>query len=328
MSENEEVFSVLPRHIRDIDGEALFFFVCLFHTATIQEAADKCGVSLSSANRLLAKLRTYFNDPLFQRSGSKMKPTSFAQNRLGEIEKILKSLKTIQEPEDIEPSHLQRTVRIATYDNALAILICGILNPLRKRLPLVLFKAEQASEAMFGDLEENRLDLIFYARQGVFPNIHSAPMLTTPYVCVVRKGHRLEKIVKEQGYVEKEDLWNWQQVLVNSQPDRNRSPNSPANGYFNPPSAQQIALILPFFLAVPLAVQNTDYYSIVPKVTAEMAFSQDKLSLLPLAPSSPTLTTRMAWHERLHTDPGSQMIRSVLKEIIREHFPDYRPQSL
>ena len=59
----------LPAFVRGVDAEALYFFLALFRTGTLPRAAEQLGISLSSANRMLAKFRTYWDDPLFVRSG-------------------------------------------------------------------------------------------------------------------------------------------------------------------------------------------------------------------------------------------------------------------
>ena len=68
----------LPAFVRGVDAEALYFFLALFRTGTLPRAAEQLGISLSSANRMLAKLRTYWDDPLFVRSGFQMQPTTAA----------------------------------------------------------------------------------------------------------------------------------------------------------------------------------------------------------------------------------------------------------
>lgn len=64
----------LPAFVRGVDAEALYFFLALFRTGTLPRAAEQLGISLSSANRMLAKLRTYWDDPLFVRKLSDAAP--------------------------------------------------------------------------------------------------------------------------------------------------------------------------------------------------------------------------------------------------------------
>lgn len=236
-----------------------FFFLALFRTGTLPRAAEQLGISLSSANRMLAKLRTYWDDPLFVRSGFLMQPTTAAKRR---------------------------------YDKVLSLM----------------------------HVLEDLLDLVFFARQGLHPDIHSAALLTTPYVCLVRRGHPLSERAAALGPLEREDLEAFPQVLINAQPDRYRAPNSPGNGWFNPKNPDRIALVTPFFLAASLCLEETDCYAIVPKATAELALDPRRTAMLALSDAAPKLTVRLGWHERTHADPGSQLIRAQLLALIQKRF--------
>lgn len=249
----------LPAFVRGVDAEALYFFLALFRTGTLPRAAEQLGISLSSANRMLAKLRTYWDDPLFVRSGFLMQPTTAAKRR---------------------------------YDKVLS----------------------------FMHVLEDLLDLVFFARQGLHPDIHSAALLTTPYVCLVRRGHPLSERAAALGPLEREDLEAFPQVLINAQPDRYRAPNSPGNGWFNPKNPDRIALVTPFFLAASLCLEETDCYAIVPKATAELALDPRRTAMLTLSDAAPKLTVRLGWHERTHADPGSQLIRAQLLALIQKRF--------
>lgn len=101
-------------------------------------------------------------------------------------------------------------------------------------MPHVRLRAMQADEHLFDYLREDLLDLVFFARQGLHPDVHSVALLTTPYVCLVRRGHPLSERAAALGPLEREDLEAFPQVLINAQPDRYRAPNSPGNGWFNP----------------------------------------------------------------------------------------------
>lgn len=208
---------------------------------------------------MLAKLRTYWDDPLFVRSGFLMQPTTAAKRR---------------------------------YDKVLSLM----------------------------HVLEDLLDLVFFARQGLHPDIHSAALLTTPYVCLVRRGHPLSERAAALGPLEREDLEAFPQVLINAQPDRYRAPNSPGNGWFNPKNPDRIALVTPFFLAASLCLEETDCYAIVPKATAELALDPRRTAMLALSDAAPKLTVRLGWHERTHADPGSQLIRAQLLALIQKRF--------
>lgn len=86
----------LPAFVRGVDAEALYFFLALFRTGTLPRAAEQLGISLSSANRMLAKLRTYWDDPLFVRSGFLMQPTTAAKRRYDKVLSLMHVLEDLR----------------------------------------------------------------------------------------------------------------------------------------------------------------------------------------------------------------------------------------
>ena len=86
----------LPAYVRGIDAESLYFFLTLYRAGSLPRAAEQMGVSLSSANRMLAKLRTYWNDPLFTRSGFLMQPTESAKKRYARVLGLMNTLEDLQ----------------------------------------------------------------------------------------------------------------------------------------------------------------------------------------------------------------------------------------
>ena len=308
-----------PDYAAGIDGEALVFFVTLSEVHSLPRAAERLGISLSSANRLLAKLRNYWGEPLFVRSGFQMTPTESAKHRLPRVRSILKALSALKNPEStVDPATLRTTVRVAAYDNACAVGVASIFRDFQAKLPHVMFQVIQSDGKLFDDLLADRLDMAFFARQGLPPELHAAPVFSTPYVVLVAKGHSLEKRAEAVGALDREDLQSWRQVLVNTQPNRDRSPNSPAGGWFNPASPGRIAAVLPFFLAVPLMMEGTGNYSVIPEALARLFVDEEKFSLLPVTEKAPKLTVSLAWHERTHGDPAFQLIRSNLLVMAAE----------
>lgn len=204
----------LPAFVRGVDAEALYFFLALFRTGTFPRAAEQLGISLSSANRMLAKLRTYWDDPLFVRSGFLMQPTTAAKRRYDKVLSLMHVLEDLRRDDELDPRTLSRTVRTACYDNAFALCIASIFADFTARMPHVRLRAMQADEHLFDYLREDLLDLVFFARQGLHPDVHSVALLTTPYVCLVRRGHPLSERAAALGPLEREDLEAFPQVLI------------------------------------------------------------------------------------------------------------------
>ena len=231
---------------------------------------------------MLAKLRTYWDDPLFVRSGFLMQPTTAAKRRYDKVLSLMHVLEDLRRDDELDPRTLSRTVRTACYDNAFALCIASIFADFTARMPHVRLRATQADEHLFDYLREDLLDLVFFARQGLHPDIHSAALLTTPYVCLMRRGHPLSERAAALGPLNAKIL-------------------KPSRRYSSMPSPT--ATVLP---TVP--------------ATAELALDPRRTAILELSDAAPKLTVRLGWHERTHADPGSQLIRAQLLALIQKRF--------
>lgn len=246
-----------------------------------------------------------------------MQPTTAAKRRYDKVLSLMHVLEDLRRDDELDPRTLSRTVRTACYDNAFALCIASIFADFTARMCGCAPRRPMNISLIICV----RICSIWCSLPGrVHPDIHSAALLTTPYVCLVRRGHPLSERAAAFGPLEREDLEAFPQVLINAQPDRYRAPNSPGNGWFNPKNPDRIALVTPFFLAASLCLEETDCYAIVPKATAELALDPRRTAMLELSDAAPKLTVRLGWHERTHADPGSQLIRAQLLALIQKRF--------
>lgn len=85
---------------------------------------------------MLAKLRTYWDDPLFVRSGFLMQPTTAAKRRYDKVLSLMHVLEDLRRDDELDPRTLSRTVRTACYDNAFALCIASIFADFTARMPM------------------------------------------------------------------------------------------------------------------------------------------------------------------------------------------------
>lgn len=309
----------LPAFVRGVDAEALYFFLALFRTGTLPRAAEQLGISLSSANRMFAKLRTYWDDPLFVRSGFLMQPTTAAKRRYDKVLSLMHVLEDLRRDDELDPRTLSRTVRTACYDNAFALCIASIFADFTARMPHVRLRATQAAMNI-SLIICVRICSIWCSLPGrdstqIFILRRFSPRRTSVWCGADILSLNVLRLLGPLNALEA-----FPQVLINAQPDRYRAPNSPGNGWFNPKNPDRIALVTPFFLAASLCLEETDCYAIVPKATAELALDPRRTAMLTLSDAAPKLTVRLGWHERTHADPGSQLIRAQLLALIQKRF--------
>ena len=300
---------------KNIDMRSLRFFVDLLATGSLQKTGDNFAMSPATAQRTLAKLRLCFDDSLFERQGFSMMPTPKARAVAGEVRSILAAFDHAGAGEEAFKGREHR-LRVTAFDNAAIAVLSRIFGPVRNRAPKLRFQILQADERMFEQLRSDDIDFAVYARQGVPADCLSAPLVTTPYVWVVRKGHPLEKEAERKGFVAREVAVRFPQVIANAQPDRRREPNGPAEGWFAQGAGRPIAA-MPFFLAAPYFLDELSV-TLVPKATAETVFDERRFSLLPTEPGAPKLTMRLAWTAARDRDPFHQWMRALITSVAQE----------
>ena len=78
---------------KGVDLNLLVAFQALYQTNSVSAAAEQCFVSQSAMSHTLQRMRTLFDDPLFERVGASMQPTRHAQEIAPVIDKLLGSIK-------------------------------------------------------------------------------------------------------------------------------------------------------------------------------------------------------------------------------------------
>lgn len=310
----------LPAFVRGVDAEALYFFLALFRTGTLPRAAEQLGISLSSANCMLAKLRTYWDDPLFVRSGFLMQPTTAAKRRYDKVLSLMHVLEDLRATTNwIQEPFRARFARPATTMH------------LRSALPRFLLTLRPACR-MCGCAPRRPMNISLIICVRICSIWCSLPGRDSTQIFILRRSSPRRTSVwcgadilslnvrRLWGPLNAKILKPSRRYSSMAQPDRYRAPNSPGNGWFNPKNPDRIALVTPFFLAASLCLEETDCYAIVPKATAELALDPRRTAILELSDAAPKLTVRLGWHERTHADPGSQLIRAQLLALIQKRF--------
>ena len=81
--------TVMARYLRNVDLNLLSIFTALMHEKNLSHAADNLGMTQPAVSQALKRLRSLYNDPLFERKAGKMMPTLKAEEIYPVISKIL-----------------------------------------------------------------------------------------------------------------------------------------------------------------------------------------------------------------------------------------------
>lgn len=303
-------------HMKGLDLNLLIVFDALLCEKNVTCAAQKLGLSQSAVSHALARLRTFFDDPLFIKGAVGMEPTPRALQLRAPIGRILLEVRQhIQSPTPFEPALARRQFTLALTDLGEVVMLPTLLRQFRQLAPRCTLRSVQIPpEQMEQALAGGELDLAV----GAFPSPaevlfqqrlydHTFVVLGSSHNSQLHKGITRELFeslphvaVKYPGRLGA----CYDAVLEQLEIRRN------------------ICLTTPHFLTIPfLLEQNPDLIATVP-LELGLIFAQSRhITLLPPPILLPSFTLRQYWHPHFHDDAANQWLRQLIRHTF-ENYPE------
>ena len=145
----------IPEDVNDSNlyrAYRLLLSVC--ETGVLSRACDRTGLSLPTASRLLARARTWFDDPLFVHSAGRMYPTVRMKALRPRLIEAMRATDALFNEENVfDPQSAEGVVRIVAIDNAFYTLLIPLIMELRKEAPGIRFRVYDRFPEMMSVLE-------------------------------------------------------------------------------------------------------------------------------------------------------------------------------
>lgn len=301
----------------DLSLDELQFLMTLWETRSLTSAASRHRMSMGSASRRLAHLRTVFSDELFVRSGLVMLPTGRMRSLYPRVEAVLRSSQSLFSQESFDLANTRRVVRILSVDNGVLTLMNEAIGRFYQNAPNASIAIRSIDEQLFERLRDGSADMALYPIRNVPKDFHVLELYKTRRGLLVREGHPLIERYNKQGRITTADLAEFRKVDITfSGAPLWQQPSAAATAFDD---CQEAAFSMPFFLAVPYVLAQTDFTYTAPVITLMLFVRQSsfKLRMLPapaeIAPFSPCII----WHHGTHTDPFLQWVRAVITDGCR-----------
>lgn len=301
----------------DLSLDELQFLMTLWETRSLTSAASRHRMSMGSASRRLAHLRTVFSDELFVRSGLVMLPTGRMRALYPRVEAVLRSSQSLFSQESFDLANTRRVVRILSVDNGVLTLMNEAIGRFYQNAPNASIAIRSIDGQLFERLRDGSADMALYPIRNVPKDFHVLELYKTRRGLLVREGHPLIERYNKQGRITTADLAEFRKVDITfSGAPLWQQPSAAATAFDD---CQEAAFSMPFFLAVPYVLAQTDFTYTAPVITLMHFVRQSsfKLRMLPapaeIAPFSPCII----WHHGTHTDPFLQWVRAVITDGCR-----------
>ena len=280
----------------------------LHRTRSVSQVAERLELTQSAISMSLAKLRKYFNDPLFVRTSQGMEPTPRAIQIiriLGQAENLL--LTAFDQSVLFCPQTSDRVFRIQSTDTAQVTLAPRLMCHLREAAPSVRIDLQRIGSDTPKLLESGELDLAIGFLPPMGAGYCHQRLFNERFVCATRSGHprigetlTLEEFEAENhlaittldtghGVVEK--------ILDLKKVHR------------------RVALEVPSFLGIAAILEVNDYLVILPEQLAQHLMASGAIKVFPLPFDMQGYPVMQHWHERYSQDASSRWLRNVMANL-------------
>ena len=102
-------------------------------TGSLTEAAQNLGLSAAAASRMLKKLQTEMNDPLFIRVWRGLTPTDTTTMMLPVVRELLDQMERLEYQKSFTPAKLSATITIGAADNSVISILPPVVRAIREQ---------------------------------------------------------------------------------------------------------------------------------------------------------------------------------------------------
>jgi DNA-binding transcriptional LysR family regulator len=302
--------TIPKKHGEDIDLHALRVLDALFRERSLTRAAAALNTQQPALSKTLARLRRYFDDPLFVRVALQMEPTAKALELQQPVRALLDGMLRLRnEQARFRPDSSNRTFRVFTLDAGVIVLLPAIIKLLLETAPGVRLRAAQVSlEDLHASLESGEIDLAVGEFPSLVQGIRRQKLYSGQHMSIFQKQHkRLARALSAREFM------SAQHVFVTAAGTGHPHQVAERSLEEQLPAGNIIARV-PSFTAAAILAKHTNAIATLPGPVAEVLARELGMQLAKPPIKLPEFEIAQYWHERFDRDPGNQWLRSILNE--------------
>ncbi|WP_326540423.1 LysR family transcriptional regulator [Pseudorhodoferax sp.] len=292
----------------ELDLHQLRVIDVLLREQSLTRAALVLDSTQPALSKMLARLRVYFDDPLFVRVSLRMEPTPKALALGPTVRTILDEMQTLRCAQvPFDPASSSRSFSLFAADAGMVVMLPPLVRLLAGEAPGVRLKAVQLEAEHLHDwLQSGKVDLAIGAYPDLTQGIRRQRLFAAGYASLVRQGHpRLSEQPSAEAFCAE------QHVIV--------SASGTGHGFGLAEAALEAAIParcitarVPSFSAAAFIAKQTDAVVTLPAPLAAVMARELDLALVQPPLALPSFEVAQYWHERYHREPGNQWLRGAL----------------
>ncbi len=299
-------------NIKDLDLNLLKIFDTLYKEKNLTRVAKLMALSQPAISHSLARLRDFFEDPLFVREGNLMVPTTRAQNIYDNINRSLKTIQqTIEDKGRTEPARSSRTFVLGLSNYCSVTVLPDLIEVLEKKAPSINIRTQHLTLAQKTRcLEDNTIDLVIGCSKIQKAGIKQQKLFSDKEVCIAgdltgipENGINLDNI--------------GQYSLIRLQTSQHEK-----SDIFQTLDERKIQFKSTFTtdqeFIIPQIVASTRHIGIVAEKIALKYKNAFGYEIYPIKEIETKFTIRQYWHMRQDNDPVHKWFRKLLLGTCRQ----------
>jgi len=297
-----------------LDLNLLPIAVSLYERRSVSQAAQELGMSQPAVSAALAKLRIFFDDPLFIRTSRGMEPTPRAVALVTPARGVLARIEEdVLSDVSCDPATTRRTFTFAVSDVGEMVFLPKIFDRLRKVAPNASIRSVTlpVPEVERG-LESGEIDLAI----GYFPdlrknNYFQQRLFTDTFACLLRADHAIRG-----SRLSLRQFLDLEHAVVHAE---SRSQEVFERFLARTKIQRKVVLQTPHYMSIPMIVAKSDLVVTVPQPLA-LYFSKLTANLKMVMPQLeiPRIDLKQHWHRKFHNDPKTKWVRGLVSELFHD----------
>ncbi|WP_136417513.1 MULTISPECIES: LysR family transcriptional regulator [Oxalobacteraceae] len=289
-----------------VDLNLFVVFEAIFTLGSITAAGRKLNLSQPAVSHALARLRTLFDDPLFERSSRGMEPTPLARALILDVRNALERMEgTLHRTVHFDPSTTRRRFTVAMgdpFDSLLLPLLMERIGPVAPGIEVATLYSDR--RRVEPALLEGSLDLAVDLLLPMPPTINLKPILSEPMIVMARRGHP-----DVRGKIDLDTYLGQEHIQVSS---RRRGLSAEDMALRRCGLTRHVRLRCEHYGAACRIVSRTNMLMTMPFSFASMANESVQNQLLPVPFPVPHLELFLYWNISSDSDAACRWLREQI----------------
>ncbi|CAK2054339.1 LysR family transcriptional regulator, mexEF-oprN operon transcriptional activator [Vibrio crassostreae] len=296
---------------KGIDLNLLIALQALYKTNSVSKAAERCYVSQSAMSHSLQRLRKLFDDPLFERVGSKMEATDRAIELSSTVDALLNTIQSeVLLSKSFDAETYKGTWKIGLTDYAEQMFAPILFDLIKQSSPysqVALFNVNRSNYQQV--FEDAKLDMTIGSFGEVPKQDRTKHLYTEQHVCLLDQS-----VLSIEEPISLEQFVAVEHALV-----------SPAGALKTGVDtrlgelglSRKVAISSSNFLTVKRLIRGRELLCIVPKLVARKDIDSEETLLAVKPPIDvPDFDIQLVYRKAKHLDDKNKRLRKLITNAI------------